>query len=745
MPSLLLGLAGVSIPVIIHLLHRRQARPVRWGAMQFLRSSPIRTRRTRNIEQWILLALRILTIALLALVLARPRVARSRFLFATLPLAPADVAVVLDHSLSTGRLSGGKSVFERAVAETDVLLDRLKPNDTVSVILAEHAPRVLTQQPVRKVDRAAIDELDRQLHQQKPGMTDCSIPEAISAARRLVNAGRNNNKLILVLSDHQRLNWHINDDALWQATVGDREQSPPSPLAIYSLPIQPDTNVANLSIGDLSIQPAILGINRPAQITATIRNTGTKPMSATSARLVMNDRQIESKPVPPLAPKTAATVTFDLERPFSQPGSNWLAVEVNASDALTADNQVAAAANVVDQIPILIIDGQFTIAGDFTAARFLTAAMQPGDQSLIHAKVISISDALSAPLDDYMVVVVNDIPNLPPALRDRLAEYARTGHGLWFILGRRTQPGLIEHDLPAMGFFNADARGVLGAPNPSDAVIIKDPNNPMVSAIAGSERNALAGAVTRRWWSLHPSDADTQIVLAASNGDPLIMERPFGAGGGTIVLWATSADGSWNNWNLMPNFVPLVNETVYHLAQSQMHGQENRGLEAGQPIEWAAAAMTPLNSVKITRPDKTRIEVPAILNNGRRLVTFADTFLPGIYRLEAGPQGEHVYYGVNIDRRELDPTPLDSRDIEWLRHGKFIDGTIGTADLSSVLGRQGDTTELWALAGGVLLLIVLAETFMTYRLMRRQTGAEPQSASFTRRPAELVTGVGERR
>ena len=36
---MLLGLAGVAIPIIIHLLNRSRSRVVDWGAMRFLEAS----------------------------------------------------------------------------------------------------------------------------------------------------------------------------------------------------------------------------------------------------------------------------------------------------------------------------------------------------------------------------------------------------------------------------------------------------------------------------------------------------------------------------------------------------------------------------------------------------------------------------------------------------------------------------------------------------------------------------------
>jgi hypothetical protein len=734
MPLLLLGLIGMSIPVVIHLLHRQRTQPVLWGAMQFLRTSPLQMKRKKRVDHWLLMLIRILGLGVLALMLARPRVMHSALLPKGLGDAPVDVAVVVDHSLSTGRSSDGQTVFDRSIAAAGKMLDQLKSSDTFSVVLAEHAPRPLNAQPIKKADSGGIDQLRQRLGQEKQGMTDCSIPAAISAARRVLALGRNANKLIVVLSDQQRANWHIKDDALWHAALGDRSTPAARSLAIHSLPIAPDADAANLSISGISVQPAILGVNRPVQINATVTNTASRPMGATVARLVINGKPLDAKPVVALAPKTSATIRFDLENGLSQAGSNWVKVSVDAIDSLQADNEAVAAVNVLQRIPVLVIDGQLSDAGTFKASQFLQAAMQPQDSSLIQPRLISVSDAMSARLDDYMVAVVNDVPMLPQSLRDRLADFARTGHGLWIILGPRTQRTLIEKQLPASNLLNATVRELVDVHQNPSSVEVKDPTNPMVKVIAANERNALIGTATRKWWGLKPADDGSHVVLAAANGDPLILERPFGASGGIVTVWASGVDGSWNNWNLVPNFVPLVNETIHHLASSQLHGLENQGIDAGQPIEWAGAARPAIRSAQITLPDNTSVIRPATFNNGRWLVTYPDTYLPGVYRLQFSPtEVGPVYYGVNIDRAELDPAVLDTNDIAWLMNGNYLDPhlpTVTEADLASVIRREGEGREIWGWLGGALLASLLIETFLTYRLIGSQKKVDVLNAGL---------------
>ena len=71
-PALLGGLGLVALPILIHLLSRRQYRRIEWGAMRFLLEAEKETRRRTRFEQWLLVALRCLAMALLALLVARP-------------------------------------------------------------------------------------------------------------------------------------------------------------------------------------------------------------------------------------------------------------------------------------------------------------------------------------------------------------------------------------------------------------------------------------------------------------------------------------------------------------------------------------------------------------------------------------------------------------------------------------------------------------------------------------------------
>jgi hypothetical protein len=268
----IIGAFVVSIPIIIHLLHRQRTQPVLWGAMMFLKQSVLQQKRRKKVDHWLLMLLRLLGLALLIALLAQPLWEDNDYN----PLkgkASTDIGIVIDHSLSTRRLAGDRTVYDEAIATVAKLTDGsvLQPSDTVSVVLAEKTPKVITPLPVPRDNFAGT--IDR-LRKEKPGLTSASIPDAVQKAREIIGKGRNTRKTIIVLSDGQKSNWRTNDLGAWNAALGQRVKGADPSVKMYELPIAPVAQRGNLSIGEVSISPDLVGQNQPWQITATVNYTG---------------------------------------------------------------------------------------------------------------------------------------------------------------------------------------------------------------------------------------------------------------------------------------------------------------------------------------------------------------------------------------------------------------------------------------------------------------------------------------
>src|SRR5437899_3867083 len=133
-PILLAGLAAVAVPIIIHLLNRRKFHKVVWAAMRFLRLSVEQNQRRMKIEDLILLVVRCLLLALLAVALARPALLSNtadRF-----GQSKVTGIIIVDNSYSMGMSDGTQTRFDKARSAAEQVLDSMPAGSATAVWLA---------------------------------------------------------------------------------------------------------------------------------------------------------------------------------------------------------------------------------------------------------------------------------------------------------------------------------------------------------------------------------------------------------------------------------------------------------------------------------------------------------------------------------------------------------------------------------------------------------------------------------
>src|SRR3954452_21679421 len=209
-----------------------------------------------------------------------------------------DIAVVIDRSLSTGRHSGNSTVFQQSVENLEQLVKSpsLRATDTVSVVLAEHTPRKITDRPFPP---GGMTKILADMKKMKPGTSDASIPDAVLVAREQLSHGRNARKIVLVMSDRQRTGWKVEDLRAWNAALGQRPKGVEPDVRVYEVPVQPELDAANVTVANLTVSPTLIGTARPAVITATVSNHSAKELPGQTARLLVNGKQVAQQDVPP--------------------------------------------------------------------------------------------------------------------------------------------------------------------------------------------------------------------------------------------------------------------------------------------------------------------------------------------------------------------------------------------------------------------------------------------------------------
>src|SRR5262245_28461737 len=140
-PLLIWGTLLGVIPIIIHLLNRRRFRRVEWAPMHYLKLTIQRNRRKIQLEQLLLLLLRIALPVLLFFFLARPVLSPTgleRWLGSG---GHTSQVVLVDDSVSMGYASGEAPAFQRALQAAASLLTSVGPQDRCTLVTTS-APRV---------------------------------------------------------------------------------------------------------------------------------------------------------------------------------------------------------------------------------------------------------------------------------------------------------------------------------------------------------------------------------------------------------------------------------------------------------------------------------------------------------------------------------------------------------------------------------------------------------------------------
>ena len=129
-PLMLLGLLGLSVPILIHLINRRRMKPRPLATLEFLDQQDVANAFAPVPRDWLQLLLRLLLLALFVLLMAR--------MTGPSPVVgPRAVAIVMDNSMSMKRLcpDGKTPLFESHRSRILELIRGMKPGDYFSFAL----------------------------------------------------------------------------------------------------------------------------------------------------------------------------------------------------------------------------------------------------------------------------------------------------------------------------------------------------------------------------------------------------------------------------------------------------------------------------------------------------------------------------------------------------------------------------------------------------------------------------------
>lgn len=693
-PAFLAGVLFAGIPVVIHLIHRRRSPQVIFAATRFLKIAARRTARKRRIDNMLLLILRTLILALLAIGLAAPVLKRA----VGAGRRGTDVVIILDNSLSMSAGSDGGTRFTKAKEAASAVLSNTGASDLVALV-STAAPDSLAA-----TDFAAdVTELRGQLQRMAASKARGNSVAALDTAASLLADSAAPAKIVYVITDLQA-GAFASVESLADFT---RAALLDVPVIIYDCGGQEPRNLAVTAV-NVKARGAVRGA--PLEIVAGVSSTSPAPETV-AVSLSAGQSRLARRTVT-IAP--GGTTEVSLAALAGEPGVMKGFVEVETQDALAEDNRRHFAAIVRERIRVLIlVEKRVTPAFDDDAF-FLERALNPFKtgsdpaRSPFDVDVMSYGDECD--LDDYDVVCVMLRGGLPGPRAVALERYAAAGGCVILFALESGREGLSLDWLPAE---LVTLRSADRSSGESFAVSSLDTSHPATSEFS-AEPPALYNTVRVYDYWLSIPDPERGVVLARfEGGDPAVVVS--GKDSLRTAVFTTAPTRRMGNLASSQLFLPLVHELIYHLL-SITGG-------AGEVSPGGAVTLLPRRGaaeVVVTGPDSSSHVLAAGADG---TVSFTGTHALGIYEVSdsAGESPRHVF-SVNADPEESDLRSLDAD-----RAGEFFPGSpLLTADSLDSLEEAVSSLEGSLAFGDMLLYSVLALAVMECLAANRipRTGPE---------------------
>lgn len=727
--AFLAALPLAAAPILLHLFDRRRHVVIEWGAMQFLMEAATRRTSARRLKQWLLLLLRVMAIASLVFALARPLLPGHWFGNTD----RGETIVVLDNSLSMQRVADGTPLFEQAVERAIETVGDVQPGDSIRVLLSSPYPVWALGGSIR-VDSTSRTLIADQLKELRPttGRSDLlsSLFEAVQAEIEPTQHRRR----ILLLTDGQGSDWSITDNAGWQRFREVlKSAAVPTQLDIVELG-RGNRASSNIAVNSVTASRTVVGVNQAFSLTAQIQNHGQSTTPSGQVIWSVDGADEYESQVPSLDGGKVHDLVW--HHSFKETGVFALKCRIEADDELAPDNEETVVVEVVDEVPVLVLETAPEFSELQRDAFFLQAALgrldddERSERGVFVPQLVDEERLERVHLNDYRAVVVPNLTVLKPDIIAKLHEFVSAGGGLWIALGPRT-------DVEAFNqHFFADSGGL--SPLALDGIVDESAKqtgdtgrsvqtlidaqrkeHPATAALADSERLDTGDVVVEQRFRFvpPPEGEDASVLLGLSNGETLVAEKYVGRG--RVIVQGIPLRLQWSDLARSQAFVVMIQDWLAYLTQPRA---TRHNLSPGDPITLHLADTENRDAILHT-PHGDAIELTADAAGDGFVFRSSRTVLPGDYVLELGTLGDRVPFHVSRDPLESNLTSLTTADHTLLADLSGLSRSTAEASISGTSMND----PLWPLLFMLLIGVIVAELLLSGVIARERFGSDPIS------------------
>ncbi len=610
-PALWVGVLGLGIPVLIHLLTRRTPRKLIFPTIQFIRKAQASQSAIFRVRHLLMLIVRTLLILLVLLAFLRP-VAHSGLP----PAKKGDKAqkalvVLLDISASMGYSGGGVTPLSRALPAAEKIVGGLGGGDLANLVLAGATPKTSFDTPsdnrfhLRRDIQAARATLER-------ANIDAALAEAV---RQLAGVPEARHELVCI-SDFQRTNWAAVNFGMI-----------PKSIRVVFIPVG-EKHPENVAITEITLQPPSPTVGESVEVFCRVANYGPEFQNVP----VKLQFQNEPPSIRAFAVDAGMTATA-VFRVRAQKKGLFEGVLSVPDDGLAADNKRFFSFQVAEQMRILLVTDEDP--KDFAAShRFLARAVNPYSESRLGAALatqIGVEDLDLFALARSQLVLMSGPRELSRKNATLLVEYLKNGDSLvYFLSGASDAFNLkllveVSNGDFVMPFImrGSKDRGAGG-----DFATLSEANfdHPLLRSFRDSGN--LGDPHFYRYFATERVKQQGRVFLKYDDGNIAMAEKTVGIG--SILLCNFSFSLTHSDFAKHTLFVPFVQETIKN-QRPAAGGMRN--YEVGFPCATTVALERNDETIEFKNPSGERVNASLEMGQKEAAVFFPKTEESGFYRI----------------------------------------------------------------------------------------------------------------
>ena len=659
-PLFLFSLLAVALPLIVHIFSRRRIREIRFSTLRFLESSQRRSMRSVKLRRLLLLALRMIAVALVALAFSRP-VIKGRVASLFPGSTPVASCILIDRSYSMGVETENGTLLESALKKAEEIAVSAKDDDMIIIASMD--------EEVRKVYES--EGKGRALAAEAIGRIGISwkatdLRKGVEGAQKMLDETGYEARELYIISDFQRSALE-NKDSSQRTKPEKRERAAGEGKARnFIIPVWDDLG-GNVTIEDILSPSLVIHKGEIIELKITLRNGSSGAGAVSRMSIFIEGERIINKEIT-LTPgeRKIEKVAFSVDK------TGWIRGEVRLKrDKLPFDDRRFFVLNAAEKIRVLLVGEK----NGFYLKQAVSPEGSEGDMALYKPDIMGITSEAVYKAD---VIVLGLGKALWKEDIEIIKGFVENGGGALIFVRRERKNAIQEISLLSPEIISRKV-------NLRDFSLLIPPRVPDLllpfskEEIKGLSRVRFIDDIFVR------GIPENAILLRFKDRSPFIWKERIGKGTVDFIVFEPTLKGG--EFVVSPYFLPVVQQAIIDVAgRSKTAG----GIIVGQRAWWnehteggLSCFYSGASGLDGKGPFDKEVEIGFRSKPGGLLIDPVSK--PGFISIK-GREG-------TVGRIAVNPEARREPDLEYME-GREIADSLGLGDIAFVDGEENTGKQL---------------------------------------------------